>query len=210
MGRLLALVSAVFLIVPELAFAAGNPRPELSLEIYAFMDEPNPVPEYLRTCAGPPFHCWVAKQPSWLACMPIHVDNVPNGFYAVNFGIMSTGERCVFYATLACPGFINGPSTAGWPSAMNIFSLRGCRDWAAHPGYVEYYNPSNRTGSTIFAIVPSADAGNNYVINCDRLPDVGTVVEGDAQWGGSQTIACFARPTGLALTTWGNVKTLFR
>jgi hypothetical protein len=36
MKRLLALVSAICLIVPGVAFAEGNPRLELSLEIYTF------------------------------------------------------------------------------------------------------------------------------------------------------------------------------
>lgn len=202
MGRLLVLGLAVCLAIPSLAAGEGNPNPRLYLEIYDVgTEEPDPVPDYICDCPGEPLHSQDTKSSDTsIGYLVVHVGDVPNGFWALPFGVQSTGASVVFLEVVACPGFVIGPSTAGMPDAIYIGTEGVCRTSYDHPGYLKY--ASVDTSPTQFYITASADLGHYMVVNCDQAYDEGTVVGGSAQWG--------EEPVDIEGTTWGTIKTLYR
>ncbi|KPJ59358.1 MAG: hypothetical protein AMJ46_11520 [Latescibacteria bacterium DG_63] len=212
MKRLLASIVLVLLMIPSLVFADGNANPHLYLEINDFTSDPAPVPDYVCTCPVVPpalIQCFSGKSAGLaFGLVPIHIGKVENGFLGLPFGIATTGGDAIFLAAVACPGFLKGPSTAGEPEAIIISSTQHCHQWRSHVGYLKYLTPN--TTATFFDIVPSADLGHYMVINCDNEYDLGTVVGGRAQWGGTQSVSCQGDPTTVHLGTWGKIKGLFR
>jgi hypothetical protein len=82
-----------------------------------------------------------------------------------------------------------------------------------HPGYLTYFTTTD-VGASYFDIVSNADEGCAIVVNCQAEYDLGTLIGGGAQWGGSQSIICAmdpsTDPTAVDFTTWGSIKSLYR
>lgn len=205
-----------------------NAGPKLYLEIWEFSEVPDPLPTEVcvHTSPIPPegIHCYSPKTAYYTAVVALHVGNldqpvcpVPSaacegaeahgGYLGVPFGVMATGEAITFMSWTACPGFLKGPSANGEPEACLASSTKDCHDWQDHLGYLQYINPSSRTGMTMLAIVKNADLNLYNVINCHNEYDT-TYVGGGAQWGGAQSIVCAT--TAVSPTTWGKIKSLFR
>lgn len=203
MKKLLILISAACLLLPVMAFSAGNPNPTLYLEIYTSSAH--------CQCAyvpgGPPIPCYLG--PDRMQCYVfVHVAKVPNGFLGIPLGIDYTGPAADFLSATACPGFLMGPSTAGMPAAMISSSTGECHTWDHHPLYTRWFDSLG--GTDYFDIVASADLGHYKVINCDTEYDENTLIGGRAQWGGVQDITCGEGETAIELTTWGKIKGLYR
>ena len=206
-------------MLPVLALG-DNDNPHLYLEVYNFMEEPSPVPEYICVHTDIPceaLHCYDVKTMYSFAYVPVHIGKLdcpekepPGGFLGLPFGVVVSGEAMTYVSTNACPGFMKGPSTAGEPAAIVISSTSGCHDWYDHIGYLIYLNMSTRTGASYFDIVASADVGHHKVINCQNTYDENTVIGGGGQYGGVQTIVCYGWPTNVEVTTWGKIKGLYR
>jgi len=230
MKTLLGLLAAIcFCLVPVVSLA-GNAHPTLYLEIYMLDYDPadsSAAPQYLCVHPNVPYEgeipCYAPKAPYNFGIVPIHVGKLdfpisecwplvcgPGGGYAcVTFGISLTGTQCVFAGFTACANFLNGPSNAGNPAAIVVAATTKCHDWTDHPGYARYVS-TNDLGASYFDIVNNADEDRVSVINCQAEPDLGTVIGGGAQWGGTKTVVCGMDPTAVETTTWGKIKGLYR
>jgi hypothetical protein len=228
MKTLLLLVCVVCLMVTAPVSAVGNPvlaLPWLYLEIYTFAEQPTELPSCVCGHAlldpGPPpvyenidtLPCYVPKNPYEFAYVPIHTATGGEGFPGLrgnNFGIQVSGEPVDFLGAFACQGFVEGPGVG--PDAICFLSTGSCYDWRNHSGYTLWFNSSTGTGATYFDIVPNADSGNYYAMDCEYTWSMNTVVRGRAQWGGTKTIGCgcVTGPTSVQATTWGNIKDLYR
>ncbi|KPJ59499.1 MAG: hypothetical protein AMJ46_10785 [Latescibacteria bacterium DG_63] len=199
---ILVALSLYCLTVPALALAAGNPNPRLYLEIYNFgAEEPGTLPEYICLCPGEPLHAEDVKTTGMsFGYLAVHIGNVPNGYYGLQFGVESIGGSVTFLEALACPGFLKVPSTAGEPDAIGVASIVGCRSSSEHLCYLRY--ATSDLTPTYFRIVASADMGHYMVINCDIMYDEGTQIGGGAKWG--------EEPVCIEKTVWGRLKTLYR
>jgi len=226
------------LMVPVLTFA-GNTQPALYLEAYSSAEIPtNPAPSYIcshgEQSAGT-LHCYDSKSPRSSLYLVIHVDKLDEtcpytpgpacdgygGYLGLPFGIAISGEPVVFTCVFPCPGFLMGPSAAGWPAAILVATMGagagyGCRDRLDNPCYLGYYNNSDRTGATYFDIVGNADEESlpgerlsRHVINCSFEYDPNTVIGCSAQWGGDQAASCLAL-VPVETTTWGKIKQMYR
>jgi hypothetical protein len=208
MKKLLILISAACLLLPAMAFGAGNANPTLYLEIAA--------DDAMCICIGPPLQCYRYGQSSDFSKNPwqptyvyVHVGKVENGFLGVPFGMVNSGNA-VFASCTACPGFLKGPSTAGEPAAVIVSSTGACHQWMEHPVYCMWQAQADVNVPDIFTLVASADLGHHNVINCDNEYDVGTVLGHGAEWAPQQTLVCGGDPTAVELTTWGAIKGLYR
>ena len=226
MKKLLVLLAlACCSLIPVVAFA-GNVHPNLYLEIYptdanicVHTPHPGPLPGEIP--------CYLAaKTPFTLAYVPIHIGKLdtdpdkggnlaqgwplpcgPGGGYdGVSYGILPTGGVVTALAATACPRF--GSGTSSVPLAVLFAADDACHDWYDHPGYVSFL--AMDAVATYFTIVANTDDNAIKVINCQGGLDLGLVVAGGAQWGGTKTIVCGTDPTSVDLTTWGKIKGLFR
>jgi len=223
---LVLLIAACFCLVPTMALA-GNTNPTLYLEIYMLEedpDDPGPPPAFLCFHESRPLvgelPCFSPKAPYNFGIIPIHIGKLdqpicpdwpmpggPGGGYDVlSVGVAKTGGTVNFVGITACPGFLQGPGTA--PGAILFAATTKCHDWVDHPCYVKYMSTTSMT-ATYFTIVANADDSLIQLINCQlgtEIPAVG----GGVQWGGTKTIVCGLDPTAVNLTTWGNIKGLYR
>jgi hypothetical protein len=214
---------------------AGNLTPTLYLEVYRFEEDPTdpgPVPGYVCVHERPTVYpwmlpCFAPRLPYNFYVVPIHVGKLDmpvcvadppgapqcdglGGYLGLFFGIQSTGSGTLtFMSWNACPGFLKGPSAAGEPAACGASSTDLCHDWIDHEGYLVYMNLTS-TAARYLNIVNNADLGHTRVINCSNLYDMGTVIGGGVQIGGTQTIVCAGSPTPVSSTTWGAIKGLYR
>lgn len=228
MKRLLISMALSFCFLIAAAAFAGNVGPKLYLELWQFEEVPVTLPEEVCMHVVPVpaggIHCYSPKTAYYSAVVALHVGNldqpvcpVPSatcetaiahgGYLGVPFGVMTTGEAVTFMSWTACPGFLKGPSAAGEPSACLASSTSKCHDWQDHLGYLQYINMSTRTGMTTVSVIKNADLNLYNVINCHNEYDT-TYVGGAAQWGGTQSVTCST--TGVAPTTWGKIKGLFK
>jgi hypothetical protein len=224
MKKLFVLLAVVcFSVVPAVTFGT-NSHPTLYLEIYAGSTgrcvhavHPGPLPGEIQCYYG-------TKDEGTTAYIPIHIgklDTPPlaqgwplpcgpgGGFDGVSYGLATSGEwdvdvECV--SVTPCTGFGVGPGLC--PSAIVFAASDACHDWWDHPGYVRV-GSLNATPVT-FSIVQNSQELALSVINCQGGLDVGRVVGGGAQWGGTKTIVCATDPTSVDLTTWGRIKGLYR
>ena len=230
----LAFFCCSFVLLPQAIALAGNAHPCPFLEIYLF-DVVPPPPSDDYVCYHPWLYyppggpadvvCFSPKVPNLYACLPVHVGCIDNpvcpsvgpeceqygGFTGFAFGILATGSPVTFISFTPCPGFVESPSEAGVPAAINVSSTWGCRISSHHVGYLTYLN-GTVLGATYFDIVPNADLGHFKVTNCSGAYDEGTTVAGSAQWGGTKSIDCWQYWwwTVVESTTWGKIKSLFR
>jgi len=225
------MLSLLFLSVAVPACAAGgNHAPKVSLEVYGFEEEPDPLPAGICVHEFPPFPselpCYAVRLPYSFYYIPVHVcaldhpicptTGVPciglGGYVGLAFGLSQTaptGSPLMFMSWNACYGFLKGPSAAGEPAACLASSTALCHDWYDHEGYLVYLNTSAGTDKVYFDIVNSADLNNHYVINCLSTYDENTTIGGRAQVGGAQDILC-PGPTAVEESTWGRIKTIYR
>ena len=230
---ILALLLCLALPAPALA---GNSQPALYLEAYNSADIPtSPAPSYVCSHGEQmgTLHCYDVKAPRSFLYLVVHVDKLDatcpydpgpacaayGGYRALSFGMQTSGEPAVFTCVFPCPGFMMGPSVAGWPAAILLCTVGsdpgyGCRDRWDNPCYLGFFNNSDGTGATHFDVVPSADEepGVGYsrtLINCAHQFDPGTTVGCNAQWGGEQATSCLAL-VPVKATTWGHIKQMYR
>ncbi|UCF78868.1 MAG: hypothetical protein JSW03_00895 [Candidatus Eiseniibacteriota bacterium] len=226
MKNSLVFVSLLCLMIPAVALG-GNAEPRLYLETFATDQLPShPPPSYVcsHDDSPGPIHCYAPKSPGGFLYLALHVDHLDEtcppgascdlygGYRAVGLGIEVTGEPVLFVSLFACPGFMPGPSVAGWPAAICVASFDGCRGRLDHPFYLTFANDSECNGATYFDIVESADpqsCTDCLLINCSNEWDENTVVACRAQWGGTQQVTC-AEIVPVTPTTWGKIKGLFR
>jgi len=227
---LILLIAACFCLLP-VAGLAQNGAPHVNLEAYYFEEDPadpGPVPAYV--CVHPTWLdetvCWAPK-PGFLL-VPLHVShlNVPlaealgqtgGGYAGLSYGVVKRagGGGATFAGFVTCDGWLQLPGTA--PAAIAVGSTALCHGWRDHAGYCSYFTTS--ATKCYFDIVNNADEFWVRVINCQSNYDVNTIigcpecvppVSGSVQWGGTKDIACVASPTPVDLTTWGNIKGLYR
>jgi hypothetical protein len=229
---LVLLIAACFCLVPTMALA-GNTSPTLYLEIYMLdydPDDPGPPPANLCVHPSRPLvgelPCFSPKAPYNFGIVPIHIGKLdtdpakggvlapgwplpcgPGGGYdVISVGVAKTGTAVTYVGITGCPGFLQGPGTP--PAAILFAATTACHDWLDHPCYVKYMSTTAMT-ATFFTIVANTDDGLIQLINCQlgqEIPAVG----GGAQWGGTKSIVCGLDPTAVDLTTWGNIKGLYR
>lgn len=231
MKKLLIVLAA--LMIPSIVLA-GNLAPQLYLEVYRFEEDPTdpgPVPGYVCVHEAPTQYpwtlpCYSERFPYNFYVVPLHIGSLDmpicsetgagcanyGGFLGCFFGVASTGSGTLtFMSWNACPGFLKGPSTAGEPAACGASSTALCHDWVDHEGYLVYMNlSSTNTSARYLNIVNNADLGHTRVINCHNEYDMGTVIGGGVQIGGTQTVVCGTSPTPVNSTTWGAIKGLYR
>jgi hypothetical protein len=201
MKSLFVALCVVFLAIPSVVASDGNPNPHLYLEIFA--DDAHCV-----SVGIPPVCFYDGYKAEWVPCYVfLRVSKAANGFYGLPFG-MTAQNTSVFLGSIACPGFLKGPSTAGEPAAIMVTSSEECHQWQHHPIYCTWQAKDSATD--YFDIVASADVGHHNVINCDNQYDTGTVIGGRAQWIGPQTIICGGDIYPVEPATWGKIKASYR
>ena len=225
--KTLLIALAALMIIPTVLFA-GNPTPTLYFEVYRFSTTPSPVPTYICTHATRPFvgplPCFADRIFNSRYYVPIHVAKLVDicplesgpecapygGTTGLPFGAIMTGAPISFINVTACPGWMKGASIIGEPAAIGIYSNTGCKDWVSHPGYLLYRELEESEAAVYITPGPNADVGYVYNISCDFTYDMGTVIGGGVQIGGTQTIICPQDPTPVSATTWGKIKGLYR
>jgi hypothetical protein len=223
MKKLFVLLALVCCSVIPVAAFAGNAHPNLYLEIYSssvgrcvHAVHPGPLPGEIQ--------CYLAaKVEGSIAYVPIHIgklDTPPlaagwplpcgpgGGFVGVSYGLNMTGYDVdvTALAATACTKFGLGPSIV--PTAIVFSADDACHDWWDHPGYVTVQSLTENP--VYFTIVANSEELAIKVINCQGGLDLGLVIAGGAQWGGSKTLVCGTDPTSVDLTTWGKIKGLYR
>jgi hypothetical protein len=157
------------------------------------------------------------------ACVPLHISKMDlplapglgqlgGGYQGVSYGVLKSGGSGTFASYTPCLDQLMLPGTA--PGAIAQAATTTCHDWYDHPGYCSYY--ALGVTAAYFTIIANGDEHWIKVINCqanyDPDPIIGDPpnVNGQAQWGGTQTILCGTDPTAVEVTTWGKIKGLYR